>query len=196
MHIPIIILSARNTDNAKTEGMLAGADAYIGKPFNMQYLLAVVVRLLESQKNMREYYNSSASAYGFVEGQLVKTEDRKFMRRLNEVIEQNLMNSSFTAEMIAEALNMSTRSLYRRLKELELPSPKDYVKERKMDKAVKLLQTTEMSVQEIIYDCGFNNRAHFYKDFAKRYGMTPKEFRNQNKTVDHTLDNESSDVSE
>jgi len=183
----MVILSARNTDDAKTEGMLAGADAYIGKPFNVQYLIAVVTRLIESRKNMKEYYNTSASAYSYVEGQLIKAEDKEFLYRLNEVVEQNLNNASLTTEVIADALNMSLRSLYRRLKELQLPSPKDYVKEQKMAKAVKLLQTSSMSIQEIIYECGFNNRAHFYKDFSKRYGVTPKEFRMQTKNQDVSL---------
>lgn len=187
MHVPMVILSARNTDDAKTEGMLAGADAYIGKPFNVQYLIAVVTRLIESRKNMKEYYNTSASAYSYVEGQLIKAEDKEFLYRLNEVVEQNLNNASLTTEVIADALNMSSRSLYRRLKELQLPSPKDYVKEQKMAKAVKLLQTSSMSIQEIIYECGFNNRAHFYKDFSKRYGVTPKEFRMQTKNQDVSL---------
>lgn len=178
MHIPLIILSARNTDEAKAEGLQSGADAYVGKPFSVQYLQAVVNRLVESRKDMREYYNTSASAYGFVDGQLVKKEDKEFMYMLNEVVERSLSNPSLTTEMIADQMNISPRSLYRRLKELNLQSPKDYVRERKMEKVVKLLQTTNMSIQEIIFECGFNNRAHFYKDFSKRFGMTPKEFRN------------------
>lgn len=188
MHIPLIMLSAKNTDEAKTEGLQSGADAYIGKPFNVQYLQAVVDRLVESRKDMREYYNTSASAYGFVEGQLVKTEDKEFMYLLNEVVERNLSNGSLTTEMIADEMHVSLRSLYRRLKELNLPSPKDYVRERKMEKAVKLLQTSNMSIQEILFECGFNNRAYFYKEFSKRFGTTPKEFRNSANQQDHSLE--------
>lgn len=187
MHIPLIILSAKNTDEAKTEGLESGADAYIGKPFNVHYLQAVVARLIESRKDMREYYNTSASAYGYVEGQLVKTEDKEFLYLLNEVLEKNLSNGALTTEMIAQEMNLSPRSLYRRLKELNMPSPKDYLRERKMEKAVKLLQTSNMSIQEIIFECGFNNRAHFYKDFSKRFGTTPKEFRNAAKQQDGSL---------
>ena len=82
---------------------------------------------------------------------------------------------------------MSTRSLYRRLKDLGLPFPKEYLRERRMEKAVVLLQTTDKSIQEIIYECGFNNRAHFYKEFGKRYQVTPKEYRNINKKMDTSL---------
>lgn len=186
--IPLVILSARNTDEAKAEGLRIGADAYVGKPFNVQYLLAVVARLIENRRSMQEYYNTSACSFEYLEGHLVKQEDKDFVYRLNEVIEKNLQNNTLTAEAIAEALHISVRSLYRKLKELDLPSPRDYAREWKMKKAVKLLLTTGMSVQEVMYECGFNNRAHFYKDFGKRYGMTPKEFRNQHRNPDSSLD--------
>ena len=114
-------------------------------------------------------------------------EDKEFVNGLNGLIEAKLYDSTLTTESIANALNMSTRSLYRRLKDLGLPFPKEYLRERRMEKAVVLLQTTDKSIQEIIYECGFNNRAHFYKEFGKRYQVTPKEYRNINKKMDTSL---------
>lgn len=187
MYVPIIILSAKNTEEAKTLGILEGADAYISKPFNMQYFLAVVKRLIESRKDMHQYYNSSACAYDYVEGQLLKREDKDFLCKLDEFLEANLSDSALTTEDIANAMNLSVRSLYRRLKELNLPSPKDYLKNRKLERVAKLLQTTDLSIQEILFACGFNYRAHFYKDFSQRYGMTPKEFRMNNKKAEDTF---------
>ncbi len=187
MHVPLVILSAKSTEEAKTQGIQEGADAYISKPFNMQYLLAVVKRLIDSRKDMQQYYNSSACAYDYVEGQLLKREDKDFLHKLDEFVETHLSDNALTTEDIAEAMNLSVRSLYRRLKEMNLPSPKDYLKERKMEKVVKLLLTSDLSIQEIIFECGFNNRAHFYKDFSQRYGMTPKEFRKSQKSPDDSL---------
>lgn len=188
--IPLIILSAKNTDEAKVKGLQMGADAYIGKPFNVQYLQAVVARLIENRRNMQEYYNTSACSFEYLEGHLVNQEDKDFVYRLNEIVEKNLQNNTLTIEMIAEALHISVRSLYRRLKDLDLPSPRDYAREWKMKKAVKLLLTTNLSIQEIMYECGFNNRAHFYKEFGKRYAMTPKEYRNQHRNPDFSLEKE------
>ncbi len=187
MHIPLIILSARNTVDDMTEGVQIGADAYIGKPFNVKYLLAMVERMIESRKDMRQYYNSSASAYSYVKGQLLKKEDKEFLYKLEEFINSNLSDSMLDAEAIADAMNLSVRSLYRKLKELNHPSPNVYLKERRMEKVVNLLKTSDLSIQEIIFECGFNNRAHFYKDFGQRYGMTPKEFRQTQKTSEDTL---------
>lgn len=190
MHVPLVILSARNTDEAKSKGLQAGADAYIGKPFNVQYLQAVVNRLIVSRKEMKEYYNTSASAFSFAEGRLVRTEDQEFLAMFNEVVWRNLSNSSLTAEMVANELKVAPRTLYRRLKELGISSLKDFVRERKLEKAVKLLQTSAMPIQEIIFECGFSNRTYFYKDFSSRFGMTPKEFRNKMKFADSSLKNE------
>jgi CheY-like chemotaxis protein/AraC-like DNA-binding protein/nitrogen-specific signal transduction histidine kinase len=188
MHIPLIILSARSIDEAMTEGIEAGADMYISKPFNIHYLQAVIARMIETRRRMREYYTTSACAYDYAKGQLIKQEDKEFIYRLSELVEKNLLNDNLTIDWIADALHISVRSLYRKLKDLDLPSPKDYVKERKMEKAAQLLQTSGMSIQEIIYECGFNNRANFYKDFGKRHGMTPKEFRNQKRRPDVSLE--------
>ncbi len=181
MHIPLIILSAKNTEEYKTEGIQTGADAYIGKPFNTQYLLAVVKQLIESRKGMEEYYNTSASAFEYMDGKLLKKEDKEFIRKFNKYIMANLSDPALNKEDMAEAMNTSVRSLYRHFKELDLPSPKDYLRDIRMNHVAKLLLTTDKSVQEIIYACGFNNRTHFYKEFGQRFGMTPKEFRQQKK---------------
>ncbi len=190
MHIPVVMLSARNTADDMTEGVQIGADAYIGKPFNVKYLLAMVERMIESRKDMRQYYNSSASAYNYVKGQLLKKEDKDFLYKLEEFIEGHLSDSMLDAEAVADAMSLSVRSLYRKLKDLNQPSPNVYIKERRMEKVVNLLKTSDLSIQEIIYECGFNNRAHFYKDFGQRYGMTPKEFRQRQKTSEDTLGEE------
>ncbi len=187
VHIPIVLLSAKNTVDDMTEGVQIGADAYIGKPFNVQYLLAVAERMIKSRKDMRQYYNSSASAYSYVNGQLLKSEDKDFFYKLEEYIGAHLSDSDLDAEAIADAMNVSVRSLYRKLKELKRPSPNVYIKEKRMEKVIRLLKTSDLSIQEIIYECGFNNRAHFYKDFGQLYGMTPKEFRQKQKTSEDTL---------
>ena len=176
-HIPLIILSARNGDSEKTEGLLSGADAYIGKPFNIDYLKATMERLLEMRKSMKEYYNTSACAYEFMDGQLFSQEDKAFIQQMREYIDQNLKNEELSIEAMASYLKISQRSLYRKLKELNQPSPKDFIKERKIEHAAKLLITTQMTIQEVMYESGFTNRAYFYKEFGKKYNKTPREYR-------------------
>lgn len=175
--IPIIILSARNATDDKVEGLQSGADAYIPKPFTFSYLRAVMTRLLKGRNEMQEYYNTSASAYQYMHGKLVDKEAEKLVKALNAYIEANIDNPALSPESLAMHMQTSTRNLYRRMKELSLLPPNDFIKEHRISFATKLLVTTNLTIQEIIYRCGFNNRSHFYKEFDKRHGMTPKGYR-------------------
>lgn len=187
MHIPLVILSAKNTNEEKIEGLDSGADAYIGKPFNLNYLKAIVARLIENKNKIKEYYNSSACAYEFSNGQLMQKEDKDFIQSVTEYINANLENTELSPEDLASHLQIGIRNLYRRFKELEQLPPNDFIKDHRITLAGKLLRTTTLTVQEIIYQCGFSNRSHFYKEFDKRFHIAPKEYRSQNKQKDDSL---------
>lgn len=182
MHIPLIILSAKNTGAEKIEGLASGADAYVGKPFQLSYLRALIVRLLENRRMMKEYYSTSASAFVYSNGQLVDKESKDFVDRIVDYIDSNIDDTELSTEQLAAHMQMSARNLYRRFKDLELPPPNDFIKSHRIQFAAKLLVTTSLTVQEIIYRSGFNNRSHFYREFDKQFGMTPKDYRNANKT--------------
>ena len=182
MHIPVIILSAKNTVEERVEGLDAGADVYLGKPFSIKEMRSVIQRLLKKKVQMKEYYSTSASAFSYTDGELVSVEDKVFINEVNDYIVQAIPEGEVTVESMAEALHISTRNLYRKFKSLGLLPPNEYIREQKLLQAAKMLRTTNLTIQEIIYDCGFNNRAHFYKEFNKRYGMTPKDYRTQNRT--------------
>lgn len=187
MYIPLIILSAKNTNEEKIEGIEAGADAYIPKPFNATYLCAVVDRLLDNRNKLKEYYNSSASAYEFTNGQLMQKEDKDFMQNVIAFINENMDNAELSPEDMASYLQLSIRNLYRKFKELDQLPPKDFIKDYRVHHAAKLLKTTKLTIQEIIYKSGFNNRSHFYKEFDKRFNTTPREFREAHNHKDETL---------
>lgn len=188
MHIPLIILSAKISDSEKIEGMKSGADFYLPKPFNAEYLKVIVRRLINNRKKIEEYYHSSASAFDFIDGQLLAKEDKDFLQSVLLTIQNNIDNFDFTPEELAAALQISTSKLYRKLKELNQLSPKDFIKEQKIMEAARLLVTTSLTVQEVMYKTGFINRSHFYKEFSKRYNQTPKEYREANQKRDEMLD--------
>ncbi|MDR0541696.1 MAG: response regulator [Dysgonamonadaceae bacterium] len=182
MHIPLIILSAKNATDEKIEGIESGADAYIPKPFDANYLKAIIKQLIQNKKTLAEYYNTSASAYDFSQGQLIQKEDKDFLRAAVELIDRHIADPNFLPEDLAGQLQVSVRNLYRKFKELGQLSPKDFIKEQRIVCAAKLLLTTTLTIQEIMYKTGFSNRSHFYKEFAKRHnGLTPKEYREINK---------------
>jgi signal transduction histidine kinase/DNA-binding response OmpR family regulator/ligand-binding sensor domain-containing protein len=188
MHIPLVILSAKNTTDEKIEGIESGADAYVTKPFDAHYLKTVIKRLIETGKKMQEYYTTSAGAYDFSKGQLLQNEDREFLQSAIRIIDENIDNIEFLPEHLASALQISVRNLYRKLKDLNQPSPKDFIKEQRITYAARLLRTTTLTIQEIMYKTGFSNRSHFYKEFAKHYNLKPKEYRTEHKVKDNSLE--------
>ncbi len=186
-HIPLIILSAKVSNDEIIEGIESGADLYIRKPFSFGYLRAMISRLIQRQQQLREYYNTAGSAYMYEGGQLMSREDKEFIDNLTTFIDSNIEDSDLSIDRVAQHLNMSTRNLYRRLKELEMSSPNDFIKEHRLSSAARLLCTTCLTVQEIMFRTGFSNRSHFYREFAKRYQMTPKEYRTANCNKDESL---------
>ncbi|MDL2299929.1 response regulator, partial [Bacteroides sp. OttesenSCG-928-E20] len=181
MHIPLIILSAKHSNEEKIEGINSGADIYISKPFNTDYLKSIIRQQLRKRRNMEQYYTSSASAFEFANGQLLKKEDKEFLQTIIDVIDRNIDNSDFAPEELANSMQISIRKLYRKLKELEQLPPNDFIKEQRIRYAARLIVTTTLTIQEIMYKSGFTNHSHFYKAFAKRFNQTPKEYRETNK---------------
>ena len=118
-----------------------------------------------------------------MDGKLISKENRNFIQSTISIIEQNIGNADFTPENLADNLCISLRSLYRKFKELELPSPKDFIKRQRIEYAAKLLVSTNLSIQEIMYNAGFTTRSHFYKEFSNYYNTSPKEYREQQKNL-------------
>lgn len=187
MHLPLILLSAKTSNEERIKGIEAGADAYIGKPFSISYLKAVVRRLLENRESLKQYYNTSASSFEFSGGKLRHIEEMDFLTKVTDFIDAHIDDHELSAEQVALHLKISTRNLYRKFKDAGETSPNDFIKNYRIKYAGRLLLSTALTVQEIIYRCGFTNRSHFYKEFAKRFGSTPKEYRAANQTKDTNL---------
>ena len=187
MHIPLIILSAKTSEEERIEGLESGADVYISKPFSINLLQATVVRLLENSNVLREYYNSGASAYVYASGNLISKENQSFADEVTKVIDEHLTDTELTPEILAELMSISPRNLYRKFNDANLPTPKDYIKTYRINVAARWLTTTNTTIQEIIYKTGFNTRSQFYTEFRKHFGMTPKEYREQQQVKDNQL---------
>lgn len=176
-HIPVVIISAKITDEEQAEGLNQGADAYLKKPFSALVLQSTVNRLLSNKKEMKEYYYSPESAYTYKEGQLLHQEDQEFMDEVIRIISENLDKETLRPELIAEKMGLNSRNLYRRFKKISLLSPSDFIKDYRLTYAAQLLVTTNLNIQEIIYKVGLTNKSYFYREFFKKYQLTPKEYR-------------------
>ena len=176
-HIPIILLSARQLINDQIEGIQSGADAYITKPFNVDYLTTILEELLKRKEDLKDYYNSAISAFEFTDGKLIHNEDKLFFEKMVKLISDNVKKPDLSTDFIASSLGLSTRHLYRRLKNICSQTPSDIIKEHRLNIAENLLIKTNLTIDEIIYQSGFTNRATFFKLFSDKYNCTPKSYR-------------------
>lgn len=180
-HIPLILLSALHHEDEQVKGIEAGAEAYITKPFNVKYLEKIVARLIQRESDLKEYYSSILSSFKVENGNCLHQEDREFFDKVMEVIEKNISNPDLSVEALSSALGYSARQFYRKLKPITDKSPADIIKEYRLMVAERLLITKNFTIEEIMNKIGFNNRGTFYKLFSQRYGMPPRQYREQQK---------------
>lgn len=177
--IPVVFLTSKVSLADHISGYDLGVEAYIPKPFHPRHLQAVVNRLISSRESLRDYYNSPMAQTDLYNGNYMAQKDRDFLVQLNRTIEENLENESLDLAHIASTLAVSRMQLYRRIRELAGVSPSEYIRSVKLDRAAHLLRTTELTVQEVMYRSGFNNKSYFYREFTQKYASSPKEFRNR-----------------
>lgn len=180
-HIPLILLSALHHEDDQVKGIEAGAEVYVTKPFNVKYLEKVVYRLIKRESDLKEYYSSIFSSFKVENGNCIHKEDLEFLDKVIETIEKNITNPDLSVELLSSDLGYSTRQFYRKLKPITDKSPADIIKEYRLTMAERLLLTKNYTIEEIMDKTGFNNRGTFYKLFSQRFGMPPRQYREQQK---------------
>lgn len=182
-HIPVIILTARQNNETKTNAITAGANAYITKPFSSEHLMARIHQLLEEQRTFQRKMvvhntvENKQSANNDEYGQHLVKKDVEFVHKIHDIIEKNLNTSDFNIDTIAETIGLSRSAFFKKLKSLTGLAPVDLVKEVRLSKAAGLIETTDNNITEIAYSVGFHDAGYFGKCFRKKYGMTPKEYK-------------------
>ena len=180
-HIPLILLSALHHEDDQVKGIDSGADAYVTKPFNVKYLEKIVYRLIKRKSELKEYYNSVFSAFQIENGNYIHKEDQDFLNKIMKIIDKNIENPELSVELLSSELGYSTRQFYRKLKPITEKSPADIIKEYRLTVAERLLLTKNLTIEEIMDKTGFTNRGTFYKVFSLRFGMPPRQYREQQK---------------
>ena len=174
-HIPIILLSARTSIGQQTEGYDCGADAYIPKPFQTEHLLVRVQKLLEYRQKLHETFRLTSYGSASAISQLNET-DRHFIEKVTRVIEENL-DEDLDSTFLERALNLSKIQVYRKIKALSDMTPTELIRHVRLNKASVLLVTTDVTVSEVFYRTGFNNKTYFYREFKKIFGCSPNDYR-------------------
>lgn len=180
-HIPFILLTAKTDVHSKIEGMDCGADAYIEKPFSLQYLEACIKNLVDLRNLLRQKFSKMPLVpLNSIAG---NPSDDKFLTRMNEIIEANFANAELSVDFLAEKLCISRSSLFAKIKTLANITPNELIQVVRLKKAAALLAGKQYRINEICYMVGFNNPSYFSKCFQKQFGMKPGEFANSQKNT-------------
>lgn len=172
---PFILLTARNTEKHKIIGAKTGADDYIGKPFDPEYLLQKIENLLLAKEKMKKVFSETIRLEpNDVE---ILPYNKILLEKALEVIEKNINNPDFSSEMLAQQLHMSKSTLYRKLKEVTNCSVAEFIRSIKVKRAAQLLADKQKTIAEIAYEAGFNDMKHFRVVFQKHFKCLPNEYR-------------------
>ncbi|GBU06953.1 hybrid sensor histidine kinase/response regulator [Bacteroidales bacterium] len=178
-HIPIILLTAKVGLEPRIEGLSAGADAYVDKPFSMDHLLAQISNLLANRLTVKKaFMNLPQQA---IDSIALTNADENFLFRVSDIIHKNLADKHFKIEMLAEDLGMSRSSLHRKIRGISELTPSDFISLIRLKKAAELLAEGSYRINEVCHIVGFSSSSYFSKSFKKQFGMSPKDYVKQEK---------------
>ena len=181
-HIPVILLTARDDEYSKKRGYGVGADTYISKPFDIETLLEAVKGLLRNKKQTKQFY-MNFSVVKDMDNQNMGNADEVFIKKLNEVIMDNIANPELDINFISAALGMSRSSFYNKLKSVTDVSGSEYINRIRLENAMNLIKSTDLSFIEISERSGFASSKYFSTIFKQYIGMTPTQFRSKEKQL-------------
>ena len=177
-HIPVILLTARNDQASTVQGYKEGADFYLPKPFDLEFLLAIVRNLLKNREAVKLRYKDSRETVSPKED-TISNADEQFMKKLNELIREHLDNPELDVNFVASQMAMSRASLYNKLKALTDVSIGDYINKFRMARVMELLADKELSIMEVSEKAGFTNQRYFSTVFKQVYGTTPSKYHQE-----------------
>jgi signal transduction histidine kinase/ligand-binding sensor domain-containing protein/DNA-binding response OmpR family regulator len=176
-HIPVILLTARTTNDQKLEGYKHLADAYIEKPFSIELLKAQVTNLIQLRENITKNYNKDTNT---TEPKKITAKqnplDKIFLDKIDNIIEVNMMDNELSVERISADIGMSRSQLFRKFKAIIDTTPSQYIRIYRLNKASELLMSQQYNVNEVAFMVGFADVSHFISAFKKQFKQTPKQY--------------------
>jgi DNA-binding response OmpR family regulator len=179
-HVPVILLTAQNTLQSKIAGLELGADAYIEKPFAMEYLLAQVASLLANRAKIKDFFAHSPLVH--IKSMAHTKSDENFLDKINEFICSHLDEQDLDVDKLAKEMNMSRPTLFRKIKSIADLTPSELVNITRLKKAAELLAEGDYKVYEVSDMVGFSSQTAFGRSFLKQFGMTPTEYQKSKQT--------------
>ncbi|GAB4187709.1 MAG: hypothetical protein Tsb002_13240 [Wenzhouxiangellaceae bacterium] len=177
-HIPVLILTAKSTQDDKLMGLEQGADDYLTKPFDTRELITRIRNLMSNRDKWQQYYLQHSHRAVAVDVPLPAVETT-FLDKLTEHITEHISEQNLYVADLASTVNMSERNLTRKLKALTGQTPKQLLQSVRLESAARMLTQTELSITEISHACGFYDASYFARKFKDRYTMSPKTYKNR-----------------
>ncbi len=177
-HVPVILLTAMAQDENRIKGLDVGADAFIAKPFNISVLIHTITNLLKKNISLKNRFMGRQEQSKKHDSDL-KSPDERLLQRVMKVINENICNPNLTVETIAAQVGISRVHLHRKLKELTNQSTLDFLRNVRLNLAVKLLEEHKHSIVEVAQKVGFVSTTYFSTVFKDRFGLTPSAYMNQ-----------------
>ncbi|MDR1610704.1 MAG: response regulator, partial [Candidatus Symbiothrix sp.] len=177
-HIPVILLTARLSDEAKIESYKAGADSYIAKPFNFEVLQTRIEMLIEQQDKRKKLFHKTIDVQP---GSITTTSlDKEFIGKTIQLIEKNIGNPDYSNDDLGRDLGMSRSCLYPKFQSITGQTPNHFIRSIRLKRAAQLLQAGQYTVSEISWMVGINDVKYFNKYFKEEFGVTPTQYRKEN----------------
>ena len=174
-HIPVVLVTAKVAVENQVQGLGKGADAYVTKPFQPAYLLALIKSLLQNREKLHRQLGSVTTTEE-IAPEALSPRDAAFMKELYELMEKELSNIDLDITRITEMMKISRTKFYYKVKGLTGENPSVFFKRYKLNRAADLLKEGKYNMSEIAYMTGFNTLSHFSTSFKKQFGVPPSEY--------------------
>lgn len=179
-HIPIVLLTARTQNAQIIEGLAAGADDYLIKPFDPRIVSLKVTNLIRLRDDMKERYLRVVIAESETGNSIARDVNEAFISKLRGLLMENISDPNFGVNELAVQIGMSTSALYRKMRSLTGMTVNEFVKTIRFHEAKKLLESGVYQVGEVALLIGFEDVKYFSKEFTRVFGKKPKEIKGQN----------------
>lgn len=178
-HIPIVLLTAKSTDEDELQGLRTGADAYVVKPFKLDILRAQLMNIYLQRERLKQRFRQEVLLQP--EDITVTTADEEFLKRAVSIIEDHMSDSDFNVEALVKEMYLSRSKLYLKLKALTGQSSSEFIRTIRLKRAIQLLEKSDYTIKEIMFMTGFNTASYFSKCFKNQFGVVPSEYLKQKK---------------
>ena len=178
-HIPVVMLTSKAAVANRLEGLEKGADAFLAKPFDMDELHMVINNLISKNLRLKGKYSGSQQQKDKVEQKKIKGNDELLMERIMKAVNDHLDDSDFNVEMLTNEIGLSRAQLHRKMKELTGLPVSEFIRNIRLEQAIRLLEEQKINITQVAYSVGFSNLAHFSTVFRKQFGVSPTDYMEQ-----------------